>query len=258
MKLTIITPVLNEANNLPRLQEQLNQLTPAQGVTVTKLLVDGGSNDDSVTVAKSLGFELISAERGRASQQNAGACFAIEHYKPDVLLFLHADTQLPDNSIQLISEHYQNLTLKSKNELWGRFDVQLDSSHWLLKLVSFMINWRSRLTKVATGDQAIFVSAKLFQKINGFTDIPLMEDVEICKRLRKIAKPICLREKAITSARRWEKHGMVKTILLMWRLRFEYWLGVSPEKLAVAYGYKPKKTNAQTHEQTTLKTQTNK
>lgn len=241
MKISIIIPILNEEKNLPQLVSTLSKLTPQPNNIV---IVDGGSDDDSVAVAQNSGLTIITAERGRASQQNTGAEYAIKTYQPDLLLFLHADTQLPKNGLTLISEHFSD---KDNHKFWGRFDVQLDSTHWLLKLVSFMINWRSRITGIATGDQAIFINANLFEQVNGFANIPLMEDVEICKRLRRLTKPICIKEKAITSARRWEKHGRVKTIVLMWRLRFEYWLGVSPDKLAVDYGYVP---NNQTENQT--------
>lgn len=237
IKIAIIIPILNEANNLPRLQTQLKQVMLVPNISVHPILVDGGSDDDSLKIAKSLSFDVITAKRGRARQQNTGARFAIEVYQPDILLFLHADTQLPDTALQLISDHY--LSVHHSHHFWGRFNVRLDSPNWLLKLVSIMINLRSWLTGVATGDQALFIHTDMFQQLNGFADMPLMEDVELCKRLRQIAKPVCLKEKVITSARRWEKHGQVKTIVLMWRLRFEYWLGVSPEKLAMAYGYQP-------------------
>ncbi len=199
------------------------------------ILVDGGSVDGSVAIADSvlkstevaqsiIDWHVIESTVGRAQQMNAGAMLATG----DVLLFLHADTELPvdatDNIRQAIAQYD-----------WGRFDVRLDSSEPLLKIVGLMINQRSRLMSIATGDQAIFIKKSLFEQIGGYPDQPLMEDIELCTRLKKFARPACLKSKVITSARRWQQYGTWRTIFLMWQLRFDYWRGVSPNVLKQRY-----------------------
>ena len=230
---SIIIPLLNEVDNLPQLIAHITRLQPAPQQVI---LVDGGSTDGSITVAKHLIKDLLATTQsvidwhivvstaGRARQMNAGAKLATG----DVLMFLHADTQLP---IEAISEVQQATTQYS----WGRFDVCLDSCHPLLKVVGIMINQRSRLVSIATGDQAIFIKKSVFEQLGGYTEQPLMEDVELCKRLKKIARPACLYSKVTTSARRWQQHGTWRTIFLMWHLRFDYWRGVSPDVLKQRY-----------------------
>ncbi|MDN5567105.1 MAG: TIGR04283 family arsenosugar biosynthesis glycosyltransferase, partial [Psychrobacter sp.] len=226
---SIIIPILNEADNLPFLFENITSLNPAPQQI---LLVDGGSTDRSIEVAKALISDFLSNEKpnikwqviesmaGRAVQMNVGAAQATS----DVLLFLHADTQLPMTAINDIS-----LAMKraDSNYEWGRFDVRLDSRNPILWAVGAMMNGRSRLTGIATGDQAIFIKNDLFKQIGGYHKQPLMEDIELCKSLQGIAKPACLSSKVITSARRWQQHGTWQTILLMWQLRFDYWRGES-------------------------------
>ena len=199
-------------------------------------MVDGGSTDDSVGIARRLLNDLSSVAQtaidwhviesivGRARQMNAGAMLATG----DVLLFLHADTQLPIDAIDNIQQAMIQYD-------WGRFDVRLNSRDPLLKIVAMMINKRSRLMSIATGDQAIFIKRSLFERMNGYADQPLMEDIELCKRLKSITKPVCLKSKVTTSARRWHQHGTWRTIFLMWYLRFDYWRGVSPEVLRQRY-----------------------
>jgi rSAM/selenodomain-associated transferase 2 len=223
MRVSIIIPVLDEAavllNNLKRLQGMR-----AQGHEV--IVVDGGSEDDSKTLAAPLVDQLLLSERGRAVQMNAAARAATG----DVLLFLHVDTILPNDGILEILKKIQ----PAKNA-WGRFDVHLSGDNPSFRVIEKMMNWRSRLSGIATGDQAIFVTQELFQQVQGYSNIPLMEDVELCQRLKKICAPICLSQQVTTSSRRWEMRGIIKTILLMWRLRLAYWLGADPENLARHY-----------------------
>ena len=235
---SIIIPVLNEAGNLAHLFTNINKLNPKPQQVI---LVDGGSTDDSIDIIRSFINELMSyndckidwqmteSKAGRALQMNTGAALATT----EVLLFLHADTQLPIDAIESISE-------AMKRAEWGRFDVRIDSRQLMLKLVSQMINWRSKLSGIVTGDQAIFISQSLFEQIGGYPNQALMEDVELCKQLKGmqlkgIATPARLKNKVITSARRWQQHGTWRTILLMWHLRFDYWRGVSADNIKQRY-----------------------
>ncbi len=227
MRLSIIIPVLNEAGALESLLAPL-QAWRAAGCEV--IVVDGGSVDSSRDIAGGLCDALVEAPRGRASQMNAGARMA----QGDALLFLHADTRLPADAPDLVRAALE------AGALWGRFDVRIAGCSRWLPLVSRMVNWRSRLTGVATGDQAIFIRRDVFERCGGFADLPLMEDVELTKRLRRLARPACLRGPALTSGRRWDRHGAWRTILLMWRLRAEYFLGADPRRLALKYGYAPR------------------
>lgn len=220
---SIVVPMLDEAERLPQLLAELLPLT-RQGVQV--ILADGGSRDCSAAIGRAAGFEVLDAPRGRARQMNAGAGASTG----DVLLFLHADTRLPTNAIERIRQ-----VLASPDTHWGRFDVRLDSNSWVLCMVSFLINRRSRMTGIATGDQAMFVRREVFESIGRFPEQPLMEDIELSRRLKTLSPPVCLRERAVTSARRWEQRGPWRTMLLMWRLRWAYWRGTSPETLAEAY-----------------------
>ncbi len=235
---SIIIPVFNEADNLPLLFDNINKLNPNPQQVI---LVDGGSNDDSIAIIQSFINELMlnndrkidwrmtGSKAGRALQMNTGAALATS----EVLLFLHADTQLPMNAIESVSE-------AMKRAEWGRFDVQIASRQPTLRLVSQMINWRSRLSGIATGDQAIFISQSLFERIGNYPNQALMEDIELCKQLKGkqlkgMAKPACLKSKVITSARRWQQHGTWRTIILMWHLRFDYWRGVSADNIKARY-----------------------
>ena len=222
--LSIIVPVYNEACMLPQAIQHLQNWDNKTGCEV--IIVDGGSSDGSIEILRKSGIQTVYSCKGRALQMNTGAAVA----KGDVLLFLHIDTQLPDDADQLIADHAQNPVFA-----WGRFDVRIDSRHWLLALVSDMINWRSRLSGITTGDQAIFIRADIFRQIGGYTEQPLMEDIDISRRLLELSDPVCLKQKVITSARRWQKHGIVCTILLMWRLRYLYWRGVPATDLAREY-----------------------
>ncbi|MEX2353478.1 MAG: TIGR04283 family arsenosugar biosynthesis glycosyltransferase, partial [Gammaproteobacteria bacterium] len=169
---------------------------------------------------------VYEASQGRARQMNVGATAA----RGDVLVFLHADTRLPVNADRIISQ-----ALAGKHKGWGRFDVYIEGQSCMLRIVAWLMNLRSRLSGIATGDQTIFVKRSLFEQVGGFPDQPLMEDIEISRRLKRFCRPVCLKDKVTTSGRRWESRGIWRTILLMWKLRLAYWLGIPPERLARAY-----------------------
>jgi rSAM/selenodomain-associated transferase 2 len=224
-KLSIIIPVLNEGDGITAALDALAHLR-ALGTEV--IVVDGGSRDATVERARSYADRVISAPRGRALQMNAGA----EKASGEVLLFLHADTRLPAEADRLVLNG-----LDRWQRVWGRFDVDIDGRSPLLPLVAWLMGLRSRLTGIATGDQAIFVRREAFQAVGGFPPIALMEDIAICKRLKRVGRPLCLRACVTTSARRWEKNGVLSTIFLMWRVRLAYFLGADPKRLAQQYGY---------------------
>jgi rSAM/selenodomain-associated transferase 2 len=203
----------------------LQALAPLQARGAEVIVADGGSSDDTAQLALPLADRVITAPHGRGAPMNAGAALG----KGDVLLFLHADTTLPENADRLIASA---LTERS----WGRFDIRIAGRHPLLVVIARMINWRSRLTGIATGDQAIFVSREAFLAVGGFADLPLMEDIAISRRLRRLCRPFCIAAPAVTSGRRWEQNGVLRTILLMWRLRLSYYFGVEPALLARHYG----------------------
>ena len=223
MAISIIVPCLNEADSI---RETLAALAPLRARGAEVIVVDGGSSDGTVARATPHADCVIGALRGRASQMNAGAARA----RGEILLFLHADALLPESADALIVE-----ALKQTRRGWGRFDVAISGSNPLLRVVAWLMNARSRLTGIATGDQAIFATRSLFTAAGGYPGIALMEDIALCKRLKRFGPPLCLRHRLIASGRRWEKHGVVRTILLMWRLRLAYWLGADPGKLAVRY-----------------------
>ncbi len=221
MKISVIIPALNEADNI---EETLLPLQAWRHQGHEVIVADGGSHDETIALARPLADRVVNAPRGRARQMNLAANKA----RGDVLLFLHADTRLPDAALTLMRAAIQK-------KPWGRFDVRLSGQHAMLRVVEFMMNRRSQLTGIATGDQAIFVTRALFEKINGFTDMPLMEDIDLSKRLKTFSKPACIHHQLVTSSRRWEQHGIFKTILLMWRLRFAYFFGAKPEQLVKIY-----------------------
>ena len=219
-RLSIVVPALNEAAGIERC---LRALAPLRARGHEVIVADGGSEDGTPRLAAPLADRVVAAPRGRAPQMNAGAAAA----SGDALLFLHADTILPAHADRAVLA-----ALASR--AWGRFDVSIDSRDARLAVVGFCMNWRSRLTGIATGDQAIFVRRAAFP---GFPAIALMEDVEFCKRMRPISAPACLRARVSTSARRWERRGVLRTVLLMWRLRLQYWLGADPDELARRYSH---------------------
>ncbi|MGO4999191.1 TIGR04283 family arsenosugar biosynthesis glycosyltransferase [Oceanisphaera sp. W20_SRM_FM3] len=218
--LSIIMPMLNEAKALPSTLAALESQTS----NIELILVDGGSSDQSVAIALQEGVKVLSSTAGRARQMNLGA----EHTKGEYLLFLHADTRLP--------AHFESFIRAALTQhQWGRFDVAISGQHPMLKVISFMMNWRSRWSGIATGDQALFMRRTAFAAVGGFPEQDLMEDIEISQRLKRLGKPACLRQKVLTSGRRWQQNGVWRTIWLMWRLRFAYWRGVSPTHLARRY-----------------------
>jgi len=223
--LSIIVPTLNEQ---PTISATLAALQPLRARGMEVIVVDGGSEDGSMRLASPLCDHAIVAPRGRASQMNAGAQQANGH----TLLFLHSDTVLPEGALEAIDQAFM-----ARGCVWGRFDVKIESPLRLLTAVAFMMNLRSRWTGIATGDQAIFVKRDAFERIGGFPAVPLMEDIALSTSLKRLSAPACVRAKVTTSGRRWEKNGIVRTILLMWRLRLAYFLGTDPSRLAEQYAH---------------------
>lgn len=221
--LSIIIPVLNEEETIGK---TLSALQPLRQRGIEVIVVDGGSTDPTRDLARPLSDLTLSASRGRASQMNAGARQA----KGEYFLFLHSDTLLPDRAVEEISG-----ALNRSEGVWGRFDVQFDSPLRILRIVAFMMNSRSRWTGIATGDQAMFVQRRAFERIGGFPEIALMEDIALSKSLKRLSPPVCLRARVTTSGRRWETNGALRTILLMWRLRAAYFLNADPSRLAERY-----------------------
>ena len=226
MTLSIIMPVLNEAADI---ETALMALAPLRARGVEVVVADGGSKDGTPDLARPLADQVLAAPRGRSLQMNAGAAAA----RGDVLLFLHADTRLPDHADRLVLDG-----LAQSGRVWGRFDVRIDGGG-LLGLISFMMNIRSRLSGIATGDQAMFMTRAAFGAAGGFPTIALMEDVALSARLKRLSKPFRLCARVTTSPRRWQKHGVLRTILLMWSLRIRFFFGADPANLARAYGYAP-------------------
>ena len=225
MRISIIIPTLNESEHI---ESTLICLQPFRQQGHEVIVTDGGSQDTTVELARLGADKVIQTSPGRAQQMNVGA----SHATGDILWFIHADTQVSAQAAQQILKELDN-----KYKHWGRFDIQLSGKHLLLRLIERLMNVRSRLTGIATGDQGIFVRRACFEAIGRFKPIPLMEDIEISRRLKKWSRPCCLHETIITSSRRWEENGVLRTILLMWRLRLAYALGVSPEKLAHDYKF---------------------
>lgn len=225
MKLSIIIPALNEEDAIV---EMLASLQPLRQAGHELIVVDGGSDDQTLQLAEPLVDHAIESPAGRARQMNSGAALAAR----EILLFLHADTRLPDDAA-----HQIDAALNRTMKVWGRFDVRLSGRHFMFRVIERMINLRSCISGVATGDQAIFVRRGVFELFGGYAEIPLMEDVELAKSLRSISRPCCINSPVVTSSRRWEEYGIIKTIWLMWRLRFLYFIGVDPQRLVDIYRY---------------------
>lgn len=222
LSVAIIVPVLNEESALKQHIIQFKSLEKYADI----IFCDAGSDDNTCALLKNHGMHYCHSLRGRALQMNAGA----DACKNDIFVFIHADTVISSSDIELVK-----IVMQDKSVVGGRFDVRLSGKGFSFRMIEFMINLRSRITRVSTGDQCQFVRRSVFERMGGFPDQALMEDVEFSKRLKQYGKVACLKNKVVTSSRRWEKHGIVKTILLMWKLRFLYWLGASPEKLAEMY-----------------------
>jgi rSAM/selenodomain-associated transferase 2 len=225
MKIAIVVPVFNESLVLPRLMGDLATLKEDANSDFELVFVDGGSTDNTAALIQAAGLRVVNSAKGRAWQMNEGAA----QTAGDVLLFLHADTHLPQNAIKTIASSLVG------GICWGRFDVRINGKPWMLGVVARMMNWRSRLTGIATGDQAMFMTRDAFQAIGGFPEQALMEDIEASRRLRKLSRPACISSPVVTSGRRWETRGVWTTIVLMWRLRWAYWRGQSPAQLAELY-----------------------
>ena len=222
MKLSVILPVLNEEKCIEFSLRQLQGLRQ-RGHEI--IVVDGGSKDRTGELARHLADKYLICDPGRAKQMNLGA----KNASGDVFLFLHADTVVPWDIDSFLNKNVVG------DLSWGRFDIRLSGNKIIYRVIEKLINFRSRISGIATGDQGIFLTSKLFKRISGYPEIPLMEDIAICHQLIKHAKPICIRQTILTSSRRWDKNGVLRTILLMWKLRFQFALGVNPEKLAKSY-----------------------
>ncbi|MEO5845558.1 MAG: TIGR04283 family arsenosugar biosynthesis glycosyltransferase [Caldimonas sp.] len=222
LRLSIVVPALDEAEGIAA---ALDALAAPRALGHEVIVVDGGSGDATLSLSRARADVAIAGPRGRARQMNAGAAVA----RGDVLLFLHADTRLPRLGTERIA------AAVAKGAAWGRFDVRVEGRSPMLIVVAALMNARSRWTGIATGDQAMFVRRDLFERVGGFPDQPLMEDVELSSRLRACAPPACLRERVVTSGRRWESRGVWPTIVLMWRLRWCYWRGAPADELARAW-----------------------
>lgn len=222
-RISVVIPALNEAENI---LATLQALQPLRGRGHEVIVVDGGSSDRTRELALPLADQVISAPRGRGRQMNAG----VGQAHGNILWFLHADTVAGDDTDETICQ-----ALAGSRRGWGRFNVRLSGKHWLLRVVETLMNLRSCLTGIATGDQGIFVKRALFDAVAGFPDLPLMEDIALCRRLKQYGRPVCLRSRLTTSSRRWEENGMIKTIIRMWWLRLAYRFGADPHRLAQWY-----------------------
>lgn len=221
MNISVVIPVLNEEKAIGASLGALIALSPHEII-----VVDGGSSDRTRDICGTFNATVLTSERGRARQMNHGA----RHARGEVLLFLHADTRLPPSAIDDIGA-----ALSDPRYLGGRFDVELEGDHWLLKVIGRMISYRSRVTKVGTGDQALFVRREVFERMAGYPDIPLMEDIAFCRALKRAGGVACLHSRVVTSARRWEVDGVWRTMLRMWTLKSLYLAGVSPARLKQFY-----------------------
>ncbi len=222
MKLSVIVPMLNEEPVIAATLRALAVGAPG----AEKIVVDGGSTDASVAVARPLCDLFFDAPRGRARQMNAGAARA----SGDALVFVHADTTVPPSFARDIESAFADAAVAG-----GRFDLRLDDPHPMCRLIGALINLRSRVSRTATGDQAIFVRRAVFESLGGFPDIPVCEDLDFARRLKRAGRIACLRSQVVTSARRWRRGGIARTVLQMWSIRLLYLAGVSPARLSRMY-----------------------
>ncbi|MCK0164952.1 TIGR04283 family arsenosugar biosynthesis glycosyltransferase [Marinobacter sp. S6332] len=224
--LSVIVPVWMESASIVA---TLEALQPLRAAGHELIVVDAGSTDGTAKLAQPLADRVVQSEKGRAVQMNAGASVVKPDAKNNVLLFLHADTRLPSSALSELSKFVHS------DKAWGRFDVRLSGRGVMFRVIAWFMNQRSRLTGICTGDQALFVRIEVFEALGGFEPLPIMEDIEFTRKLGLVSRPFCSREPVTTDSRRWEQGGVWRTIFLMWRLRWRYWRGESPEKLAHAY-----------------------
>jgi len=220
--LSIVVPVWMEASGVV---ETLGALQPLRAAGHEVIVVDAGSTDGTARLAGPLADRVVQSEKGRGAQMNAGASVA----KGRVLMFLHADTRLPSNALDCLSEFVPS------DKAWGRFNVRLSGQGAMFRVIAWFMNQRSRLTGICTGDQALFVRREIFEALRGFDSLPIMEDIEFSRRLRLVSRPFCIYDPVVTDSRRWEQGGVWRTIFLMWRLRWRYWRGESPQALVHSY-----------------------
>lgn len=222
-RISIVVPTLNEAQGI---DQALAALVPLRARGHEVIVVDGGSGDNTPALARGAADRFVSAPRGRASQMNAGAALA----RGEVLLFLHADTRLPQNADAHILQG-----LAASRRAWGRFDVHVEGTSRSLPAIAFFMNLRSRATGIATGDQAMFVRRDVFERVGGFPALELMEDVALSRSLKRVSRPLCLADRVVTSGRRWDRRGVLRTVLLMAWLRLQFFFGAKPARLARLY-----------------------
>ena len=222
MKVSIVIPVLNEAEHIA---DTLISLASYRSQGHEVVVIDGGSNDDTVSISQQYADRVLRSDAGRAMQMNSG----IDEASGDALLFLHADTRLPADAVAKLIHALED------GYFWGRFNVRLSGKHFMFRIIERMMNLRSCITGVVTGDQAIFVSHESIEIVGAYPRLPLMEDIVFSKRLRELGRPACIRQQVVTSSRRWEDKGILRTILLMWRLRLLFFLGVPADRLARQY-----------------------
>ena len=221
MRVSVVVPTLNEAGTIGQTLTRIRQAGQCE-----LIVVDGGSCDETLEIVRKSADRVLSAQRGRACQMNAGAQVATGA----ALLFLHADTLPPPGFPYLIEQ-----ALIDPDVVGGRFDVDLDAAGWAFRMIGALMNIRSRLTHIATGDQGIFVRRETFKSIGGYPEWDIMEDLEFSRQLKRAGKVACLRNRVQTSARRWKKHGVTKTILIMWGLRLCHFFGIRPAALKAFY-----------------------
>ena len=228
MSLSIIIPALDEAEHIVA---TLDSLQPLRRRGVEIIVADGGSRDNTANLARERADQVLTVPAGRARQMNAGAAAALG----EILCFVHVDSRMPEGADGLIVDG-----LSRSRRSWGRFDVSIAGTHPMLRVIAQLMNWRSRLTGIATGDQGLFLTRSLFEAAGRFPEIALMEDIALTRQLKRYSPPLCIAHRLTTSGRRWEKHGVWRTMLLMWRLRLAYFFGADPDRLARQYArHKP-------------------